>query len=117
MDRLQQHLENVVNVTWNFAGRLERPQDHEQNALVGLAAEAGECLDVGKKRWFHTAKKTGRIADLELELGDVIYYWLKTVDVFGLDIDHILQLNKEKLQSRHPEMGIVKERFGTEAIR
>lgn len=115
-DILQAHLDTVVNPTWNFAGRLERPQDHEQNAMVGLASEAGEVLDEGKKRWFHTKKKNGRMDEIKSELGDVMYYFLKTLDVYNITLAEVLHYNKEKLQSRHPELHVVKERFPEEFI-
>jgi NTP pyrophosphatase (non-canonical NTP hydrolase) len=118
MGKLKRHLDEVVNKTWNFAGRLESPKDHELNAVMGLAAEAGECLDILKKKFYHTAGKDARWdTDLKKELGDVIYYWLKTLDVFGFTIEEILALNREKLESRHPELGKVTERFGKDSIR
>lgn len=101
MGKMSRHLNEVVNQTWNFSKRLTTPQDHEQNAMVGLASEAGEVLDVGKKRWFHTPKD--RRDELRSELGDVIYYWLKTLDVFGFTIEEVLADNRAKLMARYPE--------------
>jgi len=114
MGKMKRHLNEVVNKTWNFAGRLKDQQAHEQNALVGLAAEAGEVLDVGKKMWFHTPKD--RRNELRSELGDVAYYWLKAVDVFGFTIEEVLADNREKLENRHPELGKVMKRFEKEAV-
>lgn len=101
MGKMTQHLKEVVDRTWNFSGKLLDHQDHEQNALVGLATEAGECLDIGKKAWFHTTKD--RREELKLELGDVAYYWLKTLDVYGFTIEEVLAGNRAKLTSRYPE--------------
>lgn len=112
---MQRHLDEVVNKTWNFAGRLDSPRDHQMNAVVGLAAEAGEVLDVMKKSWFHTPKD--RRSELVSELGDVCYYLLKVMDVYGLTLDEVLAGNREKLESRHPELGKVTERFGKGMIR
>ena len=103
MDTLTNHLHTVVNKTWNFAKRLNSQQDHEQNAIVGLAAEAGEVLDVGKKRWWHTPKKEGRRDELRAELGDVCYYLIKTIDVCGFTLDEVLKENRDKLRARYPE--------------
>jgi phosphoribosyl-ATP pyrophosphohydrolase len=114
MGKLKKHYKEVVEPTWNYAGRLLTDRDHEMNAIVGLAAESGEALDVCKKMWFHTPKD--RRHELKLELGDVLYYWLVALDVFDFTIDEILALNREKLESRHPELGKVVERFGKEAI-
>lgn len=114
MDQMYKHLNDVVNKCWNYAGRIDTQQGHEQNAIIGLAAEAGEALDTCKKMWFHTPKD--RRMELRSELGDVIFYWLKALDVFGFTIEEVLADNREKLSSRHPEMGQVTERFGPGAI-
>lgn len=113
-EMMYRHLNEVVNKTWNFSKRLVTQKDHEMNALVGLASEAGEVLDVGKKTWFHT-EGIDRRDLLRSELGDVIYYWLKAVDVHNFNIGEILEENKRKLEGRHPELGVVTERFSKES--
>lgn len=120
MDILKKHLEEVVNKTWNFAGRLGTFKDHEMNALVGLASEAGETLDIGKKMWFHTEKpfkEGGYREKLVLELGDIVYYLLKVLDIFDITLEEVLEGNRAKLESRHPELGKVTERFNGQHIR
>lgn len=111
--KMERHLDEVVNKTWNFSGRLTTARDHQMNAVAGLAAEAGECLDVCKKWWFHTPKD--RSDELKSELGDVAYYFMKCLDEFGFTLDEVLADNKAKLESRHPELGKVSVRFGSEA--
>lgn len=117
--KLKAHLNDVVLKTWNFAGRLRTPQDHQMNALVGLASEAGETLDIGKKMWFHTEKDFNSVyrPALVKELGDVIYYLLITLHVFGITMKEVLEVNREKLESRHPELQKVSERFPEGFIR
>lgn len=116
--KLQNHLDNVINKSWNFAGRIINEEGHEQNAVIGLAAEAGEVLDVCKKMWFHTEKPWSFYREkLVYELGDVLYYLLKTMDVFAIEWDELIDKNREKLESRHPELGKVTERFGKDAIK
>lgn len=118
LGKLKAHLRDVVQKTWNFAGRLETARDHEMNAVIGLAAEAGEVLDTCKKAWFHAEKGPGHYRkDLVNELGDVYYYLLKTQDVFGISTKEILAANREKLESRHPELQQVTERFPDGYIR
>jgi NTP pyrophosphatase (non-canonical NTP hydrolase) len=114
---LQRHLEEVIGPTWNFSKRLVSPQDHFLNAVVGLAAEAGELLDEHKKIWFHTRRdlETQREAILS-EHGDVLYYYLKSLDLHFLTVEEVLAYNRRKLASRHPELGEVSERFGKEAL-
>ena len=118
MGRLRKHLDEVVNVTWNFAGRIKDERGHQQNSLIGLASEAGELLDIGKKMWFHSEKPEGFYREKMLsELGDVFYYLLKVMDVFGFTLKEVLDYNRKKLASRHPELGEVAERFGKDAIK
>lgn len=118
IDLLKKHLSEVVNVTWNFSKRLETERDHQMNALVGLASEAGETLDIGKKMWFHSEKPNGFFRDkFVLELGDILYYFLKVLDVFQIPIEEVIARNRDKLVSRHPEMGQVKERYSGDYIR
>lgn len=118
MGKFEKHLEEVINPAWNFAGRCTTVEQEQMNALIGMAAEAGEALDVGKKMWFHTERPYEHNKPKFLsELGDVIYYWLKAVDLLGFTPKEILAYNRKKLESRHPELGKVEERFGKEAIR
>jgi NTP pyrophosphatase (non-canonical NTP hydrolase) len=117
-DAMTEHLDEVINKSWNFAKRLHTFEEHLQNALVGLASESGELLDIGKKEWFHTEKPHAEFNDKYLsELGDVFYYWRKAVELLGFTPEEVLAYNKKKLESRHPELGVVTERFGKEAIR
>lgn len=117
-DLLKTHLDEVINVSWNFAGRIKTLEGHQQNALAGLASEAGECLDIGKKMWFHMEKPFSYFREkLVSELGDILFYWLKALDVFGITVEEVVAYNRKKLESRHPELGVVTERFGKDAIR
>ena len=96
---LEAHLHEVVNVTWNYAGRLEGWKDHVLNAVMGLAGEAAEVLDEHKKLLFHAEKD--RSEEIKLELGDVCYYLGKTLDLHGLTLEEVLEANKKKLFERH----------------
>lgn len=98
-DPLHQHLETVVNKTWNFAGRLKDTKDHTLNAVMGLASEAGEVLDEHKKLFFHKAKD--RHEEIKLELGDVCYYLAKVLALYDLNLQDVLEANKKKLFERH----------------
>lgn len=98
-DMMYTHLDEVVNRTWNKWGRAKNFEDHVTNAIFGLGGEAGEVLDLHKKSFFHAPKD--RREELKLELGDVVYYWLKLVDLYGFTIEEILAANKAKLFDRH----------------
>ena len=118
MGRFKQHYHEVVEPAWNYAKRITSHQGHQQNALIGLASESGELLDVGKKLWFHTEKPLDSFREKLLsELGDVIFYWLKAVHVFGFTTKEVLDYNRKKLESRHPELNKVEERFGAGYIK
>lgn len=118
MSRLKRHLLEVINVTWNYAGKCKTKEDEMINAALGLAGEAGEVADLHKKMLFHTPKPYADYREkLKYELSDVYYYLLKLQDLHGLSTKEIIAANREKLESRHPELGKVTERFGKDTIR
>ena len=117
---LYNHLRNVIAKTWNYANRYLPGSDRElMNIVFGLCAESGEVADVLKKYYCHTEKDNWPEVRQKLvyEMGDVLFYWLKLADRYDITIDEIVEGNREKLASRHPEMGQVAERFGTGAIK
>lgn len=100
MNILDDYLNNTVNKSWNFSGHAINKDMERINALLGLAGEAGEVLDIYKKAWFHTPKD--RSEELKLELGDLFYYLTKVVDLSGFTVEEILQANHDKLAGRYP---------------
>lgn len=71
---------------------------------IGLAGEAGECLEPIKKMFFHQRlQKEGVKETLREELGDVLWYVACVADAFGLRLDDIANYNVEKLLARYPE--------------
>lgn len=112
MDILQKHLNEVINPCWNYAGRCKTWQDEVQNAVLGLAGEAGETADQVKKMLYHSDKGIEFHREkLTQELGDVMFYFLKFSELMGISLEEVVAANREKLQSRHPELGKVQERF------
>lgn len=97
-----EHLEQVINKSWNFAGKLESERDHILNAVLGLAGEAGEVADLHKKMFYHT-DKDGRQEELLNELGDVAFYLIKVLDLYGWKLEDALEVNRTKLMKRHPK--------------
>lgn len=109
----KKHLNEVINPSWNYAGRCKTWEDEVMNAVLGLGGEAGEVVDQVKKMLYHTEKPAGfHKKKLISELGDSFFYHIKFMDLMGITLEEVLQNNKEKLESRHPELGKVKERFG-----
>ena len=72
-----------------------------QNAVMGMAGEAGEAVDIVKKWLFQ-----GHKLDLEhlwKEAGDVLWYIALLCTVTGMDMEEIMEENIDKLRGRYPE--------------
>lgn len=69
---------------------------------LGLCGEAGEVADKVKKvlRDRQGSFSPEVIADLELELGDVLWYLAQLATELGLELEQIAQTNLDKLASR-----------------
>lgn len=77
---------------------------HEDNLLLngvmGLNGEAGECIDMVKKKMFQ-----GHDLDKEhmaKELGDCLWYIAIAAKGIGYSLDEIGEMNKSKLEERYP---------------
>ena len=73
----------------------------ELNGVMGLAGEAGECVDLMKKHLFqgHALDKE----HLAKELGDVAWYLAVTAHAIGYDLETVFRMNIEKLRKRYPD--------------
>lgn len=98
---LEEHLHELVNKVWNYAGRCETWQDQVMNAVLGLGGEAGEVVDLHKKAFYHMEKD--RHEDLVNELGDLFFYATKLMELHGITLEECLAANKAKLIDRHPK--------------
>lgn len=69
---------------------------------LGLCGEAGEVADKVKKvlRDRQGSFSPEVIADLQLELGDVLWYVAQLATELGLELEQIAQSNLDKLASR-----------------
>ena len=65
---------------------------------VGLAGEAGEVLELLKKRI--RDNKLDK-AELIKELGDVLYYWTMICNRFDLNVEDVMNTNVAKLEERY----------------
>ena len=73
---------------------------HLINGALGLAGEAGEVADQVKKYWMQ-----GHPIDyvhIAKELGDICWYIAETATAIGYDLEHIMQMNIDKLKARYP---------------
>ena len=71
------------------------------NCAMGLAGEAGECVDIIKKHLYHDHELDKE--HLAKELGDVAWYIAVGAQVIGYDLETILQMNIDKLKARYPD--------------
>lgn len=72
-----------------------------ENAVMGMAGEAGEAIDLIKK-W----KFQGHSLDVEhltKEIGDVCWYIALACTALGVDLETVMKQNIEKLKARYPE--------------
>lgn len=116
---IYEHFLNVMIKTWDYAKRFRESTDRELlNIVTGLGGETGEVLDVIKKFYCHTPKPYAEFRQkLVYELGDLLYYFLMCCNYFGITLEEVIDSNKEKLCSRHPELGQVTERFDGNHVR
>jgi NTP pyrophosphatase (non-canonical NTP hydrolase) len=72
-------------------------------ACLGLAAEAGEFIEVPKKIIFQGKPLTDEnVYHMKRELGDVIWYWINACRALNLDPNEVINENIRKLESRYP---------------
>jgi NTP pyrophosphatase (non-canonical NTP hydrolase) len=70
-------------------------------ASLGLGAETGEVqglMEKGLRR-----NEPVSVDELELELGDVLFYWMATCIASGIDPDDVMHSNIAKLNKREQE--------------
>lgn len=72
-------------------------------ACLGLAAEAGEFIEVPKKIIFQGKPLTEEnVFHMKRELGDVMWYWINACRALNLDPNDVIDENVRKLESRYP---------------
>ena len=72
-------------------------------ACFGLAAEAGEFIEVPKKIIFQGKPLTDEnVFHMIRELGDVMWYWINACRALNVDPNDVIQENIKKLEARYP---------------
>ena len=72
-------------------------------AGVGLAAEAGEFLEIVKKMVFQSKPWTPDNREhLIIELGDVMWYVAQACMALDIPFDDVIKTNIKKLEKRYP---------------
>jgi NTP pyrophosphatase (non-canonical NTP hydrolase) len=70
---------------------------------MGLAAEAGEFIEVPKKIIFQGKRLSDEnVFHMKRELGDVMWYWINACRALNLDPNDVIAENVRKLESRYP---------------
>lgn len=76
---------------------LTKGMDRLAENTLGLVGEAGEVAEKIKKRF--RDGKLDREA-VQKELGDVFFYWIALHNLLGLDPEHTIDVNVDKLNDR-----------------
>jgi NTP pyrophosphatase (non-canonical NTP hydrolase) len=72
------------------------------NALMGMAGESGEAIDLMKKVLFHGHPWTDEIEQkLDKEVGDVLWYASQYAKYSGTSLGRVAQKNLAKLAQRY----------------
>lgn len=95
----------TLNEYHKLAMRTKNPEISNEDGLLeglmGLNGEAGEAIDVLKKSKFqgHQMEKEKMVG----ELGDCLWYIVRTADAMDISLEEVARFNIEKLRRRFPE--------------
>lgn len=71
------------------------------NGILGMAGEAGECVDLLKKHLYQEHElDREKLLD---EVGDVLWYVAETAAGLGKTLEEVAQHNIDKLKARYPD--------------
>lgn len=71
------------------------------HGVIGLTTETGELAD-GVKRYVWYGREVD-LANIAEELGDLAFYLGVICNALGLDLEKVLELNRDKLTKRYGE--------------
>lgn len=84
----------------NMISRIQEEQKGKLlHASIGIAGESGELLDAVKKHLVY-GKELDR-ANLEEELGDVLFFVAMACNSLGVTMEEVLSKNVQKLSKRY----------------
>ena len=100
-------MNRMDEVDGNYIGEGEHGPDTNVPLLItaclGLAAEAGEFIEIPKKILFQGKPFTEEnLFHMKRELGDVMWYWINACRALHLDPNDVIAENVNKLESRYP---------------
>jgi len=94
-------IEKYLIETQRTLPNLGTSEANNLHMALGISTEAGELLDIFKKRFAY--KKTLDWVNVKEELGDLMWYISNFCAINGFDFEEILELNINKLKTRFPE--------------
>ena len=104
-------LTDFINRLDYLSGNYVENEGHDPNvnlpllmtACMGLAAEAGEFIEIPKKIIFQgKSLDEANVFHMKRELGDVMWYWINACRALQLDPNEVIAENVKKLESRYP---------------
>jgi hypothetical protein len=100
-------MNRMDEVDGNYIGDGEHGPDANVPLLItacmGLAAEAGEFIEIPKKILFQGKPFTEEnLFHMKRELGDIMWYWINACRALHLDPNDVIAENVNKLESRYP---------------
>ena len=72
-----------------------------EHAILGIGTEAGELLDVVKRRKVY--HQLLDMVNIKEEAGDLLHYIARLLDACGWTFEEVLEDNVMKLQKRYPD--------------
>jgi NTP pyrophosphatase (non-canonical NTP hydrolase) len=93
---LARYREDVERTAGDFGGQPE----NVKYAAMGLPEEAGEVAGVLKK-WLYHGHPFKR-AKLVEELGDLLFYFCRLLNLFNISFYEVLEFNIKKRKTRYP---------------
>lgn len=87
-----------------YARRTQNPKlskgETAAHALTGLVSEVGEISSLFQHHYQGEAFSRDKLKD---ELGDLFWFAIELMDVYGLDPSEVLYHNVRKLKARYPK--------------
>lgn len=97
--------DTAVTDLQDYTVMADRLKNHDTAKLVhymvGMETEVGEIQDAVKKHIAY-GKPLDRVNLVE-ELGDVLYYIARTIDLLGTSFEEVMTINNAKLKARYGE--------------
>ena len=102
LDDLIKNFQKTINKFYptNREERAKRAETYEDiiEAAMGLSGEAGEVLEIIKKRVYYGKPYSLNLAD---ELGDTLHYLARMCELNGLTLEQVAERNLQKLNKRY----------------